>query len=109
MAIVGLSLTRILDPPSTLPYHLDFFQVSWLRSGALEVLSVGDKMFRSDTRLRVVKDGVQGGSLEVWSLRIANVIRSDQGVYKCQVRYSQEIIWKCVIPHHWTVTYAGEY
>ena len=67
---------------------------------------MGDKMFSSDTRLRVVKDGVQGDSLEVWSLKIANVTSYDQGVYKCQVR---KISKNVIIPHHWTVSYAGEH
>ena len=71
---------------------------------------MGDKMFSSDTRLRVVKGGVQGGSLEVWSLGIANVTRSDQGVYKCQVRgILRKISGNVLIPPHLTVTYAGEH
>ena len=90
-----------------LPYHLDpVSQVSWLRSGALEVLSVGDKMFSSDTRLSVVKDGAQGDSLEVWSLRITNITSYDQGVYKCQVRKMSKNV---ITQPHWTVSYAGEH
>ena len=56
-----------------------------MRSGALEVLSVRHHMFSSDPRMMVGKEVLREDGGEVWSLKIARVRRSDQGLYLCQV------------------------
>ena len=75
------SLPGEIDPYAVLWFYYYAQQVSWLRSGTLEVLSVGHHVFSSDSRVMVGREG------EVWSIKIASVKTSDQGVYQCQVSW----------------------
>jgi hypothetical protein len=49
------------------------------------VISVGDLVFSSDPRVRVGTQTMRGDNVEIWSLKIAIVKKSDQGIYQCQV------------------------
>ena len=63
-----------------------------MRSGALEVLSVGYQVFSSDPRVMVGKEVLRKDGGEVWSIKIVNVKTSDMGLYQCQVRKGSLLI-----------------
>ena len=51
----------------------------------MEVLSVGDLVFSSDPRVRVATQTSKMDNVQVLSLKIASVRKSDEGLYQCQV------------------------
>lgn len=57
------------------------FQVSWIRSKDLHILTSGPITFSSDSRFEAVAS--PGG--DFWGLRIRGVHLSDSGQYECQV------------------------
>ena len=65
-----------------------FPKVSWLKSGEVQVLSVGDLMFSSDPRLKVERLARREQDVVVWVLKIRQARESDHGLYQCQVSYS---------------------
>ena len=69
-----------------------------MRSGALEVLSVGTHVFSSDHRVMVGKGVLGEDEGEVWKIKIASVRTSDKGLYQCQVTKgslfsSSNLVW----------------
>ena len=57
-----------------------------MRSGSLEVLSVGHHVFSSDPRVMACKEVLTKDEGAVWSIKITSVRGSDMGLYQCQVR-----------------------
>ena len=71
-------------------------QVSWLRFSSVEVLSVGDLVFSSDSRVSVYSLDRRWQDVQIWILKIRRVSTLDQGLYQCQVKYMLNIkgVWQ---------------
>ena len=57
------------------------FQVSWIRSRDLRILSIGEVRYTRDSRFTPLHDAGN----DVWALKIADAEMADSGEYECQV------------------------
>ena len=65
-----------------------------MRSGSLEVLSVGHHVFSSDPRVMDCNEVLRKDGGVVWSIKITSVRGSDMGLYQCQVRKGSLVFFK---------------
>ena len=57
-----------------------------MRSGSAQVLTVGDLVFSSDPRLKVVSLTRRWQNVGVWILKVSQANEGDSGRYQCQVK-----------------------
>ena len=63
------------------------FQVSWIRTRDIRVLSIGRIRYTQDTRFTPLHE--EGN--DVWALKIQETRMSDSGLYECQVSYHDDV------------------
>ena len=63
------------------------FQVSWIRTRDIRVLSIGRIRYTQDTRFTPLHE--EGN--DVWVLKVRETRMSDSGLYECQVSYHDDV------------------
>ena len=73
---------------------LNMFQVSWIRSSDLKILTIGDILYTQDPRFHPIHEK----DSDVWILKLSNTRVEDTGEYECQLSYHEDVEKKLKMP-----------